>query len=1145
MSTALVDAEARDRIARDLDATLVVEAAAGTGKTTALVGRVLALLKSGRASLAGMVCVTFTEKAAGEMKLRLRAEIERSRQDPATTGDERAHLDRALGELEAAKIGTIHAFCADILRERPVEARVDPLFEVAAEDESERLYDDCFERFFQAALADPPEGIRRVLRRRKQGVGAEGPKRQLRDAGYKLIQQRDFSAEWSRPPFDREAELDRVMRELAELAALAPLAQTQNYLVQHLETVARTIDEISRREAVREGRDYDGLEAELRAVLRLRSWGWQGSGKSFSRDILRADVLSRRDAVKANLESVLDRCDADLAACLFRDLWPLVSRFEETKARTGRLDFLDLLLETRNLVRGDRVVREELQARFTHLLVDEFQDTDPLQAEILLLLAADDPGEEDATSVTPIPGKLFVVGDPKQSIYRFRRADVSLYEGIKARLLERGARLVHLVTSFRSVPAIQSVVNASFAPVMQGQKGQASYVALASSRPAVSERPQVVALPVPRPYSDYGKVTSWSIEKSAPDAVGAFVEWLVGKSGWTIPGKDGAPRPIETRDVCLLFKRLVSFGSDLTRPYVRALEARRLAHVLVGGKSFHEREEVIALRTALSAIEWPDDEFSVYATLRGPYFALGDDALLAARAHGPLHPLRPRPTDALTDLTRPVAEALDVLAVLHRRRNRRPIADTIRALLDETRAHAGIAIWPTGEQALANVLRVMDLARRFEARRATSFRSFVHKLEDDAERGAAAEAPAVEEGTDGVRIMTVHKAKGLEFPVVVLVDPTAPATHREPSRYVDVARGLWATPLAGCTPHDLARHRDEMLEEDRHEAARLLYVAATRARDLLVVPAVGDERVEGWLDPLYPALYPRPRARRAPAVAPGCPRFGRDSVVLRPARADRDETDSVMPGLHVPEVGDHDVVWWDPRSLELDKEDEAGLRQQRILSADESGVAAREGEELHAAWAARLDDARRKGGAKTTVVRTVTERKADDAAPRTDDEAAVAIERAPRPAGEARPSGKRFGVLVHAILAAAALDADRAAIDAMARSQGRVVGATSEEQRAAAELAARALAHPLLERARRSKDARREVALTWIDERGELTDGAVDLAFEEDDGWVVVDFKTDQDLALREAAYRRQVALYVGAIRGATGRPARGVLLSV
>jgi ATP-dependent exoDNAse (exonuclease V) beta subunit len=286
--------------------------------------------------------------------------------------------------------------------------------------------------------------------------------------------------------------------------------------------------------------------------------------------------------------------------------------------------------------------------------------------------------------------------------------------------------------------------------------------------------------------------------------VGAFVDFLINKSGFTITERERPDErvPVQARHVCLLFKRFQQLGEDVTRKYVRALEARNVPHVLVGGRSFHAREEVEAIRNALSAIEWPDDELSVYATMRGPFFALSDDALLAFRypyeeggRTRRLDPVRRYEDGELNSLTRDVADALAILGRLHRGRNRRPIADTLTQLLEATRAHAGVAVWPTGEQALGNLLRVLDLARRFESAGATSFRSFVLRLEEEAERGGAAEAPVVEEGTDGVRIMTVHKAKGLEFPVVVLVDPphvqAAVAVHRSAAKAVgQPARGL-------------------------------------------------------------------------------------------------------------------------------------------------------------------------------------------------------------------------------------------------------------------------------------------------------------------------------------------------------------------
>ncbi|MEO7112404.1 MAG: UvrD-helicase domain-containing protein [Polyangiaceae bacterium] len=1167
----LADAEARDRIANDLDATLVVEAAAGTGKTTALVGRIMALLASGKGRLSTIVAVTFTEKAAGEMKLRLRTEIEKARE--VCTADILARLDGALAELEAAHIGTIHGFCADLLRDRPVEARVDPLFEMIAEDEQSRLLEECFEPWFELALRSPVkdrrfEGVRRLLRRRSRRRNVSGPRELLRKATFDLVEWRHFSGEWRRDPFDREGSIDRVVAKIDLFSRHAEHAaereKNEDWLAKSIMEISRWRSELARREAVLGSRDYDGLEAELRTLERERFWNWKGRGKVFSPGVSRDDVLNERTMLKEELSLTLQKADADLAVCLRRELTPLAEAYEDLKRRAGRLDFLDLLLRVRDMLQSDRKVRAELQKKFTHLLVDEFQDTDPLQAEILLLLAASDPNEADFSRVKSIPGKLFVVGDPKQSIYRFRRADVTLYEATKKQLLAAGAVLLHLTTSFRSVPSIQNAVNAAFSQVMHGSEdgSQASYVALTPFRDEPKGRPTVIALPVPRPYADYGKIADYIISESFPDAVGAFVDFLITKSGWTIAEKDSDIEvPIEARHVCLLFKRFQSFGEDVTRPYVRALEARRIPHVLVGGRSFHHREEVTALRNAASAIEWPDDELSVFATLRGPFIALSDAQLLTWRTNpalGSLHPFKKIDETKLTDFTRPVHEALGLIAKLHRGRNRRPIADTLGRFLEATRAHAGIAIWPTGEQALANVLRVLDLARRFETTGATSFRAFVSRLDDDAERGTGTEAAVVEEGTEGVRIMTVHRAKGLEFPIVVLVDPTAPPALQNPTRYVPAAtsgsdKRVAAIPLAGCVPVELFEHRDEVLRHDREEAQRLVYVAATRARELLVVPVVGDEPAQidedkkNWLDVLRPVVFPASAQRRDARQAPGTPTFGSDSTLERPASARTHTNGSVAPGLHRPSAGEHQVVWWDPRALELDREHDVGLRQQKMLAADDGNTAVDEGGRLHDTWAKTRQNAITTGSTPHFRIVTVTERKAEI------ERGATASAEVPVEATTAnrktRAHGKRFGILVHAVLANVELDANAEGIALVARAQGRLIGATPEEEASAVEATIAALAHPLMQRARNATDVRREASVSHVQEDGSLLEGVVDLTFREESPagpkWTIVDFKTDVELSSRRAEYALQVSLYARALEAATGEKAEGALLSV
>lgn len=1093
------DEAARARIREDLETTLLVEAAAGTGKTTALVNRMVAMLAAGRARLDAVVAVTFTEAAAGELKLRLRTAIEQAAQEPGLSPAARHALAAALPQLEAARIATIHGFCAELLRERPVEARVDPRFTVAAEDTARALFDRAFERWFEAQLASPGPGMRRMLRRRAARDDA-GVRDRVRSAAWLLAEWRDFPAPWRREPFDRAAAIAGILDRLRTLVTSPDDGVVDDWFARSIAAIARVVREIERRQRT-DGGDLDGVEAELVALARARFWSWRGRTPRAS-EPARARLRALREETKAALDAVVRAAGADLAPQLRDELLPALAEYERLKRRAGVLDFLDLLLHARDLVRDTPPVRAALQARFTHLFVDELQDTDPLQMELLLLLAADDPGETDWQRVRPVPGKLFLVGDPKQSIYRFRRADIALYDAVKRRIAGSGGAVLELVTSFRAVPALQGVVNAAFAEAMRGEH-QAPYMALAPHRTDPLQQPAVVALPVPQPFGERGEVTAAAIEASLPGAVAAFVEWLVRESGWTVTERERPAVPVRVgaRHVCLLFRRMRSHGTDVTRPYIRALESRGLRHVLVGGSAFHRREEIGALRAALRAVEWPTDELALFATLRGPFFALDDGALLAWRGRfGSLHPFREVPAGLPPGLAA-VGEALAVLRDLHRHRNRRPVAETIGRLLAAVRAPAALAVWPAGEQALANVGRLLDIARRAERRGLTSFRGFVEVLEQEAERGETGDAAIVEAGTEGVRLMTVHRAKGLEFPVVILVDPTAHATHRQPTRYLDPDRRLCALALAGLTPPDLLAHAATEQQREEEEAVRVLYVAATRARDLLVVPVVGDGPPEGWLAPLAPAI-----------------RRGR-------------------PGL----------VWWPVDRLRLDAEEQAGLVQQQLLAADEGGVRAEAGIAAHASWQAARARSRATAGVPSLRVRTVTELAAPEStdspvfvAPAVCEVTTVRLEPVP-----GRPQGVRFGRLVHAVLAAVDLAAEPAAVRTAAALEGRVIGATPDEVEAATVAVTRALSHRVLREGAAAGEYRRECPVLLRLDDGTLVEGVLDAAFLRDGRWTVVDFKTDVAVEGREAQYRRQLALYCLAVSRATGLPVRGVLMAV
>jgi hypothetical protein len=228
------DADARRAISDALDDTLVVEAAAGTGKTTELVNRILRVLETGRATMTQIVAVTFTEKAAGELKLRLRERLEQERARAGQDETVRKRLEDALETLEEAHVNTIHGFCAELLRERPVEASVDPLFVVLTEPQADRLYDRAFSRWLQATLQDPPDGVRRALRRTSApsfgGGGSDGPVDRLRGAGRTLVEWRDFPKPWQRPPFDRIGEINRIVGALHTLGDLSenPVSERDN-----------------------------------------------------------------------------------------------------------------------------------------------------------------------------------------------------------------------------------------------------------------------------------------------------------------------------------------------------------------------------------------------------------------------------------------------------------------------------------------------------------------------------------------------------------------------------------------------------------------------------------------------------------------------------------------------------------------------------------------------------------------------------------------------------------------------------------------------------------------------------------------------------------------------------------------------------
>jgi ATP-dependent helicase/nuclease subunit A len=1089
-----VDAEARARIETDLETSFLVEAAAGTGKTTALVKRIVALLGSGRAEITELAAITFTERAAGELVLRLRDALERGRRD-ATDAAVRGRLAAALADFEAAHVGTIHGFCAELLRAHPVDAGVDPSFVVLGDADQQALVEDTAARFLEAALADPPEGIRRFLRR-KRGGRDETPRTVLADAIRGLVERRDSGTTGRRDAFDRDAEIDALVLQLRALVATDANGSAK---------VLTWLKELDRRESVRE-RDHDALE---RGLVELADWKVSG---------LSSRAKSPGKAMLEALARFAGRADVDLAFCLARDLTPALERYEATKARLGVLDHVDTLVRARTLLAEQPRARKALSKRFRFLFVDEVQDVDPVQKDVILLLASDDPTEKDPARARPRPGSLYLVGDPKQAIYGFRRADIRTYLALRDQLVPAYAERLELTTSYRPRPAIAALVNTAFAPLFDGGDAQAGHVPLVAHRPAMDGFPSVVALPSPRVYGDRGP-TKGAVESALPRAVARFVAWLLRESGLRVEDPELQREvPIAPRHIALLFKAVRGNAA----PYAAALESWRIPHAHLGADSFFERETIVAMSAVLAAIEWPDDELSVYAALKSPFVGITDADLLAyATSVGPLRPLA-RGREVPPELAL-VATTLGLLRELHAGRHQRSIEATLRAFLERTLAEVSLALDEDGEAEARALSQLVSLARASDVR-GESFRDFVRWLSarvDEPELGILDPAPDPET-VDVVSLLSVHKAKGLELPVVILASPmTKPTFWKGPDRWSDPSRGLTVGSVGGFRPIELEENLAAAEAYERGEATRVLYVAATRARDVLVVPTGGDTVLDGWTAPLQRAL--RPAAGAEVSQLPSLPAFGERSSLDSIG-----ESTGVRPGHYASALEGHGVTFWDPALLEV-RAPIAATRNRTHLVEDAKGD---DGAAAHAAFAS----------AKLRVI---------------EEAAAGAMERTSASRAARKPLGAMMvegevrvvplgalgvstasieGARLRALLLRALSEAPDALLAARVKAEARHLGATEAEIDAAARTIALLSAHaelgPLL------SVARFGVPYSVASHAGPIVQGRLAMVVETAERVVVI------GVTVGEPPEPLKVELGIGAaaIARATGREVEAIL---
>jgi ATP-dependent exoDNAse (exonuclease V) beta subunit len=1088
MTTLIDDAPARARIETDLDTNLCVEAGAGTGKTTVLVARVVALLRSGGASVDDLAVITFTEKAAGELSARVRFELERALDDARLGEDEHARIEQALLDLYRARIQTIHAFAADLLRERPVEARLDPQFETLDDLKADVRFEEAYRRWLDGQLAERNEPVERAMRR-----GFE--LRALRRLVETVHRNREAlplaEPEPTTPDVGGfEAALAGWTRQLKELQPRCHAPEDAAHC--HLEEVVEFHAKVER------ATDRDEVE---RLILFEAAWprlkvgqagNWDEAACSRVRDIL-TEYRSRLGQVRSDL-----RTDALVG------LLPLAEDFAESYARERRgdgvADFDDLLLWARDLLRGNHHVRQHFHRRTRRVFVDEFQDTDPVQAELIAWLCAPPGAEGDWRALEPEPGSLFVVGDPKQSIYRFRGADMGIYDTVKRGPL--AGELEYLTRNFRSSDELLHWLNRLFDRVLgDGRRGvQPPNAPLDSGISMAAElgRPPVVVV-----RSGAGAETAAGRRDEEFGLIARTVSRAVRDEAWPVrdPLRGDAVRPAQWRDVAIL----VPARTGIER-LESALQRYGVPYRFEGGRGFFARQEVRDVISLLHAVDDPTDAISIVAALRSLAFGCSDEDLLLWQIEHERFDYRAVRTDAAGPEA--VRDAMLMMADLNRAARGLSLAELVRTAIERTGLVEAALSLPSGAQSAANVMKLLDHAREFSAAGSGALRAFTGWLARQRESQAdEPDAPVAEERDDAVRVMTIHAAKGLEFPIVCLANLESTGPGGQTDAVGNVQRGRIELKLgsksqgsAFCTPgwDEVKPKEDEALEAERD---RLLYVAATRARDHLVIPVCGDKSdrrsfmsrlreslpkadgdVEGgqeiddcWLYDvsLLERIEPAPRPTETPAETAAVEAAGaaRD-------RWDHDHADLMRERRHGIEIVTASGLKVDPRPLAAIAEAPAGGGDEGPTIDKDSTPPLELGDAFH------------------RVMEKIT-----------------------------LPEAPDLDELAHAICAEAAIpDATDLVMD----------------------MARRCLDSDIVQRAIATGDVHREVPFV-VDKDGKVLIGRLDLLFRDGDRAVVVDYKTDAVEPGAEPAaadaHRGQADVYERAVSDALGTENSVVLL--
>lgn len=828
------------------DVSVVLSSGAGCGKTQVLTQRYLSHLERDGVEVGQLVAITFTERAARQMRERIRRAIVAHLQ--AAGPDETSRWEQHLRGLETAQISTIHAFCGTLLRQHAVESGLDPRFDVledflAANLEAEAVT-TALQRLLPATSAEAGdlhqlvllygwrpvlEGVRQLLRnwdgRGQQAWLGQRPAEIVNDWQQYLrceLLPRYLGWLGSASP-----KIARSLWLLRQTPCRGPkMAANVQKVLELFERLHQADDLAAAVEQIREAARVQGTERE-------QAWA---SAEEY--ELIQKALRDLREDLPAKLKLFLEPAEKVEEAVatgqrFLRVTAEAARAYQQLKRQHSVVDFQDLLVLARNLLRDHPSVRERLQRRYRFLLIDELQDTDPVQMELVELLCG-----ADLTR-----GKLFAVGDHAQSIYRFRGAEVELFQELRQRMPLEGR--LSLTVNFRSQPAILDFANA-----LLGEASATCGSTLASSSPPfpwlqphlrqVNPGPCVEFLWSP---GDAGTVTD--NRRTEADWIARRIAGMV-RSGeeLVVERREGVERlrAVQPGDVVLLFRAMTH-----VELYESALREHGLDYYLVGGRAFFAQQEVYDVLNLLRTLENPQDSVSLVGTLRSPFCCLSDEALFILGRHpeGPWSGLQDRDLVARLPLAqrRRAERAAALLKRWRGLKNRLSIAQLLATILNDSAYDAALQFEFLGARKLANLWKLQEMARSFDRTGLFGLADFINRLGELVRQQPREEqAATLPEDANVVRLMSIHQAKGLEFPVVFLPDIAATtaggraglvrwderlgcvvrAPAEDPPPFADLGLQLWQAA--------------EMIA-DHQEDLRTLYVACTRAQDYLVLSA--------------------------------------------------------------------------------------------------------------------------------------------------------------------------------------------------------------------------------------------------------------------------------------------------------------------